>query len=114
MSIGIVYGAKYVWRNGMPEMVREATVTSQRNRPPHGQRGSAPLPWMLADMAYRAGDPCAYCGFPSEHWDHMESRHRGGPNHPDNLIRACRSCNVSKRTRSPLQYLAARATVEPA
>jgi 5-methylcytosine-specific restriction endonuclease McrA len=77
-------------------------------RPPHGKRGAAPTPAMLAEMAYRASDPCPYCGDPSEHWDHMHSRHRGGWNEPDNLIRACKRCNVSKRTLSPLRYLVER------
>lgn len=88
-------------------VTRERRVASKRHLP-RGVRGVAPTKGMLVELAYRLADPCVYCGAPSEHWDHMESRHRGGWNHIDNLIRACARCNTSKRTRSPLVYLAMR------
>ena len=107
------FGDKLIWRNGLLEIIPKRTVTlgdkKTPDRPPHGKRGSYPTPAMLAEMAYRAHDPCAYCGQPSEHWDHMHSRHRGGYNEPDNLTRACKRCNVNKRTLSPIHYLALRA-----
>ena len=92
-------------------LATEPAFTEPRKRPmrpPRGYRGERPTPTMRCELSYRAHDPCAYCGAPSEHWDHMESRHRGGWNTPDNLIRACKACNVNKRTRSPLMYLALR------
>ena len=85
------------------------TTIEPRKTPPHGRRGDAPTPAMRTEMAWRAADPCVYCGRPAQHWDHMHSRHRGGHNATENLIRACKPCNVNKRTLSPLHYLALRA-----
>jgi 5-methylcytosine-specific restriction endonuclease McrA len=57
-------------------------------------------------------DPCAYCARPSESWDHLEPRSRGGRTHADNLIRACLPCNHAKGVASLLHYLAAHKAAE--
>lgn len=49
--------------------------------------------------AYRmaiAGDPCCYCGGPSEHVDHFYPIAKGGTDHWWNLRPACGTCNRRK------------------
>lgn len=43
-------------------------------------------------------DPCSYCGSrPSTHWDHVVPRSKGGKAwSADNLVGACKHCNLSK------------------
>ncbi len=53
-------------------------------------------------------DPCAYCGEPSEHLDHITPRSRGGDDTVFNLTAACKACNSTKGTRSLLAYLGRR------
>lgn len=45
---------------------------------------------------------CAYCRGPATSVDHVWSRSRGGSDHPNNLVPACRTCNATKGTRSLL------------
>lgn len=49
---------------------------------------------------------CSYCASP-DHLaiDHLIARKKGGPDHADNLILACRKCNSSKRDRDLLEWL---------
>ena len=53
-------------------------------------------------------DPCAYCGEPSEHNDHIEPLYRGGADEPENLTRACRRCNFAKNYQKLIVFLARR------
>lgn len=49
--------------------------------------------------AYRKAikaDPCAYCGGPAKHTDHVFPVAKGGTDHWWNLVRACEGCNKSK------------------
>lgn len=40
---------------------------------------------------------CIYCGSTENlSYDHIISRNRGGPDIPDNVVLACKSCNSSK------------------
>lgn len=50
----------------------------------------------------RDGHRCQYCGGPAESLDHVIPRSRGGEHSWDNVVAACRPCNVGKRD----QYLA--------
>lgn len=49
--------------------------------------------------------PCAYCGLPSEHVEHCTPLSRGGTNAVDNIVGACESCNLLKRTNTVLEFL---------
>lgn len=60
-----------------------------------------------AELAYMGHDPCAYCAGPSDSWDHIDSRKRGGK-HRDNLVRACIACNMEKSSRTLLMFLVLR------
>jgi 5-methylcytosine-specific restriction endonuclease McrA len=41
-------------------------------------------------------NPCAYCGAPSQHIDHIIPVSRGGTHSVGNLVGACAACNMSK------------------
>ena len=45
---------------------------------------------------------CSYCAKTADTIDHVWPRSRGGDDHPNNLVPACRSCNSSKGTKSLL------------
>lgn len=47
----------------------------------------------------RDGHRCQYCGGPAESLDHVIPKCRGGPHTWDNVVAACRPCNVRKRDR---------------
>lgn len=45
--------------------------------------------------------PCYWCGRPATTADHWPiSRIDGGPDHPDNLVAACRPCNSARGART--------------
>ena len=44
---------------------------------------------------------CQYCGAPAESIDHVIPKSRGGQNTWDNVVAACRRCNVRKGSRLP-------------
>ena len=44
---------------------------------------------------------CGYCGGPADSIFHLLSRSRGGKNVWENVIAACRGCNLRKRDRTP-------------
>lgn len=56
------------------------------------------------------GDPCAYCGNPMEHIDHVDAVARGGHGEWDNLTAACAECNASKGAKPLLEFLRYRLT----
>lgn len=48
---------------------------------------------------------CVYCGSVEPlQWEHVIPRSRGGPDTIDNLVLACRACNLSKATRDPYEW----------
>ena len=49
--------------------------------------------------AYVIGWPCAICGHPAEHLDHVTPLSRGGTDHPSNLQPLCARCNLRKSDR---------------
>jgi len=52
-----------------------------------------------------AGTKCVYCGSTETlEWDHIIPISRGGPDTPDNLVRACASCNRSKGSKTPSEF----------
>jgi 5-methylcytosine-specific restriction endonuclease McrA len=51
------------------------------------------------------GDPCSYCGRPTEHVDHIKPIASGGTGSWDNLTAACASCNGSKGPRELLDFM---------
>lgn len=49
----------------------------------------------------RDGHRCQYCAAPAESIDHVIPRSRGGPHTWDNVVAACRRCNLRKGNRLP-------------
>ncbi|MDH3250879.1 MAG: HNH endonuclease [Acidimicrobiia bacterium] len=49
----------------------------------------------------RDGHMCQYCRGPAESIDHVIPKSRGGQNTWDNVVAACRRCNVRKGSRLP-------------
>src|SRR5690349_3902972 len=47
----------------------------------------------------RDGHRCQYCGGPAESLDHVIPKSRGGEHSWENVVAACRPCNVRKRDR---------------
>jgi 5-methylcytosine-specific restriction endonuclease McrA len=47
----------------------------------------------------RDAHSCQYCGGPADSIDHVVPRSRGGEHTWDNVVAACRTCNVRKRDR---------------
>lgn len=65
-------------------------------------------PYAEEYVALIAKDPCSYCGGEREHIDHIIPLSKGGTGDWDNLAPACARCNLSKGTKSPLEFLLAR------
>lgn len=57
----------------------------------------------------RDGEICHYCDATDVplQLDHVFPRSRGGKDHPDNLVPACRKCNASKGARTPEEWMGA-------
>lgn len=53
----------------------------------------------------RDGFRCLYCFEPGTTIDHVRPVHKGGSNHPSNLVTACRSCNSAKRNLTLRQWI---------
>lgn len=59
-----------------------------------------PIPW-----GFLANDPCVYCGWPADSWEHLVPRSKGGNQYFNNLARACGSCNQRKGGLDLLTFL---------
>jgi 5-methylcytosine-specific restriction endonuclease McrA len=75
----------------VPSVVRLRTYVKvpYRRRAPLNRRG----------VFARDGHRCQYCGGAAESIDHVVPRSRGGGHTWDNVVAACRPCNVRKRDR---------------
>jgi hypothetical protein len=48
---------------------------------------------------------CAYCGAKENlQWEHIIPKSRGGPDTIDNMVQACRSCNLEKGNKGPFEW----------
>lgn len=93
------------WRKENPERVAcQNRLRLERERAaPGGRFDSA-----RADYRERAelfGRRCAYCPGPFEVFDHAIPLSRGGTNFPENILPSCRTCNLSKATKTPGEFL---------
>ncbi len=59
----------------------------------------AQVPLSRKGVFARDGGRCAYCGGSATSIDHVVPRSRGGPHTWDNVVAACRPCNVHKADR---------------
>lgn len=67
----------------------------------------------LLSLEYRkviANDPCFYCGENGPditfHVDHYVPLSRGGTDHWWNLVQSCGTCNMRKKHKDPMKFLA--------
>ena len=52
-----------------------------------------------------SGRACAYCGQDGPlSIDHLVPKSKGGPDHANNTVQACRSCNSSKGSKDLLEW----------
>lgn len=59
----------------------------------------------------RDGYTCAYCGIsPVNEVDHRIAKVKGGEDTLDNLVAACRTCNIQKKDKDEAVFLAQRST----
>lgn len=82
--------ANYEWRMNNPEKARD--LARRQNTRKRLGRNADSVAWAHVVLA----DPCAYCGEPSKHVDHIEAKSRGGSNEWMNLTGACAECNIRK------------------
>jgi 5-methylcytosine-specific restriction endonuclease McrA len=69
------------------------------------RRGVPFTPEAVEYLALILGDPCVYCGGPTESVDHIVPVSRGGTGDWDNIAPACKSCNSEKHARPLLAFL---------
>jgi len=62
-------------------------------------RGSAVFIITDKEVAKLYASPCAYCGKPSKHIDHVVPLSRGGRHSIGNLVGACANCNLTKNSK---------------
>ena len=53
---------------------------------------------------------CAYCGDVANEVDHIVPKVKGGEDTHDNLVAACRLCNIQKKDKDQAVFLAQRST----
>jgi len=73
------------------------------------QRIQSPLDWESRRTTVFERDKyiCQYCGtyVDSPHCDHVVPRSRGGSHEIENLVTACPRCNISKKDRTPEEWM---------
>jgi len=79
------------YKQANPEKVR---VNSQLRRARTSNSGVFKV--TAKEIAKLYASPCAYCGAPSKHLDHIIPISRGGTHGIGNLTGACAKCNQSK------------------
>ena len=97
-----------------PEATRKRLRSHRQNNPEmyrnySGKRRSL----LLASKFYRVENadlkkimrnPCLYCGEPSEHLEHILPLQRGGLHKIGNLAAACKRCNLSKGSKTIMEW----------
>lgn len=98
-------------------MAAKAELVSTTERVFHSERASFPEPSIVrltyfVKVPYQArvalnrkavfardGHVCQYCGAPAENIDHVIPRSKGGTHTWENVVAACRPCNMRKEDR---------------
>ena len=96
---------------------RKAEVLHETGEAMHSERLTVPIPSVVRLQTFvkvpfrrraplnrrgvfaRDGHRCQYCGAAAESIDHVIPRSKGGAHAWDNVVAACRPCNVRKRDR---------------
>lgn len=82
------------WRKANPDFTRVENVRKAAKK--HGNEWSLTLgEWR--EIVEEYGGRCAYClSAPYEHLDHIIPSSKGGPGTKDNVVPACKLCNLRK------------------
>lgn len=94
------------WRDANPEKVAAQSAAAVHKR--RARVGDAVLTGkQIAELRETADGVCAYCLQPCDalQLEHCIPLARGGAHEADNIVFACPSCNASKGTRTPLEFL---------
>lgn len=93
------------WRRANPERAA-AKVARRMKRLAEAPGG--PFDYSRPDYQTRVaafGGRCVFCGGPFEVLDHALPLCRGGTNDASNILPACKSCNTSKHTKTPDEFI---------
>jgi 5-methylcytosine-specific restriction endonuclease McrA len=94
------------WHADNPDKVK--AIQQRRRARKADAAGTFTSEQWLARLAYHE-NKCVYCGSREDlQIEHQIPLARGGTNWASNLVPACRSCNCSKGTRTPKEFLAYR------
>ena len=89
---------------------RDKVSVNNRNRKAavRGAQGPGLSAQEWSDLQEYYGNCCAYCLEKSDQLtqDHMIPIARGGAHTADNIVPACKTCNSTKRHKTPLEFLA--------
>lgn len=110
-------GHLLIWRRGMTVWASDLWTYIESIEAPADGHAPATVRiggyrrWSTDERAYAEvlrGDPCSYCGAPTEAIDHIGARARGGEHAWGNFTAACKSCNSTKSARPLLTFLLGR------
>jgi hypothetical protein len=101
------------WRHDNPNLVKAQTARWRANNPKKKrmsnlQRHDIRRSLTNHDLIYIeaiTNDPCAYCGGPMEHVDHIDPVALNGDSDWTNFTPACGSCNRAKAAKPLLLFL---------
>ena len=94
------------WHATHPEAVK-ASAARYRSRTHGGDGGTLTANDILAQLLLQSGR-CHWCGECLDakyHIDHVTPLARGGENSPNNLVIACPSCNCSRKSKLPDEWM---------
>ena len=85
--------------------VRKASDARRRARKLESAGSYSTTEWLTLVVEWRGG--CAYCGVVATlHADHRVPLSRGGSNTIENIVPACRACNLRKYTQTEAEFRA--------
>ncbi len=90
------------YQRNRPDYLARVAASEHRRRNAPGDLSAANIQALKDDAA----GVCAYCLKPgATHIEHCTPLSRGGWNALDNVVMACPTCNLSKGTRTVLEFL---------
>ena len=87
------------WRMANLDLARQ-----RARKVSHHRRAVETRKVTTAEVERMLAKPCAYCGAPSEHIDHIIPLSRGGRHSIGNLTGACAKCNKSKSNKLLVEW----------
>jgi 5-methylcytosine-specific restriction endonuclease McrA len=96
------------WAKKNPHKSQAATHqnTVKRKYPTAFEAGDITTPELASWLLANRHTACVYCGEPGTHIDHVIPLAKKGTHTWDNIVLACKSCNLSKLDRTPEEWKA--------